>query len=67
LNLIRVLLLLADTWFDSKLGRWSPYRKPDPAGPAFLARARGETAALRSLANAARMMDDNPNLLQMRA
>ena len=36
-------------------------------GQAALERARGETAALRSLANAARMMDDNPNLLQLRA
>jgi hypothetical protein len=34
---------------------------------AALEKARGETAALRSLANAARMMDDNPNLLQLRA
>jgi len=36
-------------------------------GQAALERARGETAALRSLANAARMMDDNPNLLQLRS
>ncbi len=35
-------------------------------GLAALERARGETAALRSLANAARMVDDNPNLLQLR-
>jgi len=34
---------------------------------AALERARGERAALRSLANAARMMDENPNLLQLRA
>lgn len=34
---------------------------------AALEKARGETAALRSLANAARMMDDNPNLFQLRA
>jgi regulator of protease activity HflC (stomatin/prohibitin superfamily) len=34
---------------------------------AALEKARGETAALRGLANAARMMDDNPNLLQLRA
>jgi len=33
---------------------------------AALERARGETAALRSLANAAKMIDDNPNLLQLR-
>jgi regulator of protease activity HflC (stomatin/prohibitin superfamily) len=36
-------------------------------GQAALERARGETAALRSLANAARTMDGNPNLLQLRA
>lgn len=36
-------------------------------GQAALERARGETAALRSLANAARMIDDNPNLLSLRA
>ena len=36
------------------------------AGQATLERARGETAALRSLANAARMAQDNPTLLQLR-
>jgi len=35
-------------------------------GAAALERARGETAALRSLANAARMAADNPALLQLR-
>jgi regulator of protease activity HflC (stomatin/prohibitin superfamily) len=35
-------------------------------GQAALERARGETAALRSLANAARMIEDNPALLQLR-
>jgi regulator of protease activity HflC (stomatin/prohibitin superfamily) len=35
-------------------------------GLAALERARGETAALRSLANAARMIQDNPALLQLR-
>ena len=32
-----------------------------------LSRARGESAALRNLANAAKMIEDNPNLLQLRA
>lgn len=41
--------------------------KAQKEGQAALERARGETAALRTLANAARMMDDNPNLLQLRA
>lgn len=35
-------------------------------GLASLEKARGETAALRSLANAARMIDANPSLLQLR-
>jgi regulator of protease activity HflC (stomatin/prohibitin superfamily) len=34
-------------------------------GQAALERARGETAALRNLANAAKMFDDNPNLMQL--
>lgn len=33
---------------------------------AALERARGETAALRSLANAGRLVEDNPGLLQLR-
>jgi regulator of protease activity HflC (stomatin/prohibitin superfamily) len=41
--------------------------KAQKDGQAALERARGETAALRSLANATRTMDDNPNLLQLRA
>jgi regulator of protease activity HflC (stomatin/prohibitin superfamily) len=36
-------------------------------GLASLERARGETAALRSLANAARLTQDHPGLLQLRA
>jgi len=35
-------------------------------GQAALERARGETAALRNLANAARMMESNPALMQLR-
>jgi regulator of protease activity HflC (stomatin/prohibitin superfamily) len=35
-------------------------------GEANLERARGETAALRHLANAARMVKENPDLLQLR-
>jgi regulator of protease activity HflC (stomatin/prohibitin superfamily) len=35
-------------------------------GLAALERARGESAALRSLANAARLIHDNPNLMQLR-
>lgn len=36
-------------------------------GLAALEKARGETAALRSLANAAQMVEKNPGLLQLRA
>jgi regulator of protease activity HflC (stomatin/prohibitin superfamily) len=35
-------------------------------GQAALERARGETAALRNLANAARMVNENPSLIQLR-
>jgi len=35
-------------------------------GVAALERARGESAALRNLANTARLFDDNPNLRQLR-
>jgi regulator of protease activity HflC (stomatin/prohibitin superfamily) len=35
-------------------------------GEAALERARGETASLRNLANAGRMVEDNPGLLQIR-
>ena len=35
-------------------------------GEIALERARGETAALRNLANAGRMLEDNPGLVQLR-
>src|SRR5690242_3180886 len=35
-------------------------------GEAALERARGETAALRALSNAGRMIEDNPGLMQLR-
>lgn len=41
--------------------------KAQKEGQAALERARGETAALRNLANAAKMIEDNPNLLHLRA
>jgi len=41
--------------------------KAQKDGLAALERARGESAALRNLANAAKMIEDNPNLLQLRA
>jgi regulator of protease activity HflC (stomatin/prohibitin superfamily) len=36
-------------------------------GQAALEKARGETAALRNLANAAKMIESNPSLMQLRA
>lgn len=41
--------------------------KAQKEGLGALERARGESAALRNLANAAKMMEENPNLLQLRA
>jgi len=41
--------------------------KAQKEGQAALEKARGETAALRSLANAAKMLEANPMLLQLRA
>lgn len=41
--------------------------KAQKQGLAVLEKTRGETAALRSLANAAKMLEDNPALLQLRA
>jgi len=41
--------------------------KAQKQGLAVLEKARGETAALRSLANAAKMLEDNPALLHLRA
>jgi regulator of protease activity HflC (stomatin/prohibitin superfamily) len=35
-------------------------------GQALLERARGESAALRSLANSSKLLDENPNLMQLR-
>lgn len=41
--------------------------KAQKEGQAALEKARGETAALRSLANAAKLLEANPMLLQLRA
>lgn len=40
--------------------------KAQKEGQATLEKARGETAALRSLANAAKMLEGNPTLMQLR-
>ena len=57
-----------DIMFPGEMKKaFSQVVKAQKDGQAALERARGETAALRNLANAARIMDDNPNLLQLRA
>ena len=56
-----------DVMFPGDLkNMYAQVAKARQEGLALLEKARGETAALRSLANAARMLDDNPNLLQLR-
>lgn len=57
-----------DIMFPGEMKKaFSQVVKAQKEGQAALERARGETAALRNLANAARIMDDNPSLLQLRA
>lgn len=63
-----ILADIKDIMFPGEMKKaFAQVVKAQKEGQAALERARGETAALRSLANAARMMDDNPNLLQLRA
>ncbi len=62
------LVDVKDVMFAGEMKRaYAQVLKAQKEGQAALERARGETAALRNLANAARIMDDNPNLLQLRA
>ena len=57
-----------DIMFPGEMKKaFSQVVKAQKEGQAALERARGETAALRNLANAARLMDDNPNLLHLRS
>jgi len=57
-----------DIMFPGEMKRvFAQVVKAQKEGQAALERARGETAALRNLANAARTMDENPSLLQLRA
>lgn len=59
---------LKDIMFPGEMKKaFAQVVKAQKEGQASLEKARGETAALRSLANAARMLDDNPNLFQLRA
>ena len=58
---------LKDIMFPGKLKEiFAQVVSAKQEGLAALERARGETAALRKLANAAKMLDDNPSLMQLR-
>lgn len=59
---------IKDITFPGDLKRvFAQVLKAQKEGLAALEKARGESAALRNLANAARMLDNNPSLLQLRA
>lgn len=67
LGLSLVTVEIRDIMFPGELKRiFSQVVQARQEGLAALERARGETAALRSLANAAKMAADNPALLQLR-
>jgi hypothetical protein len=56
-----------DVIFPADLKRaFAETLKAKQEGQAALERARGETAALRNLANAARVLDGNPALMNLR-
>jgi len=59
---------LRDLTFPGELKKiFAQVVKARQEGRAALEKARGETAALRSLANAASLIDRNPSLMQLRA
>lgn len=65
LNLIDVNV--KDIMFPGALKEmFAQVAKAKREGQAALERARGETASLRSLANAAKMLETNPNLMHLR-
>jgi regulator of protease activity HflC (stomatin/prohibitin superfamily) len=56
-----------DVMFPGELKKvFAEVLKAQKEGQAALERARGETAALRNLANAARMLENNPALMNLR-
>lgn len=56
-----------DIMFPGELKKiFSQAARARQEGLALLERARGETAALRNLANAAKMLDKNPSMMQLR-
>ncbi len=58
---------IKDVMFPGELKKiFTQVVKSKQEGLAALEKARGETAALRNLANAAQMIEKNPNLLQLR-
>jgi regulator of protease activity HflC (stomatin/prohibitin superfamily) len=67
LGLELVSLDVRDIMFPGDLKRvFAQVVQARKEGLAALEKARGETAALRNLANAARLVDGNPSLLQLR-
>jgi len=67
LGLRLISVNLKDIMFPGKLKEmFAQVVNARKEGLAALERARGETAALRSLANAAKMIEANPNLIQLR-
>ncbi len=67
LGLRLISVNLKDIMFPGKLKEiFAQVVNARKGGLAALEKARGETAALRSLANAAKMIEGNPNLMQLR-
>jgi len=67
LGLRLVSVNLKDIMFPGKLKEvFAQVVNAKKQGLAALEKARGETAALRKLANAAKMIEGNPNLMQLR-
>ena len=67
LGLKLISVNLKDIMFPGKLKEiFAQVVNAKKAGLAALEKARGETAALRHLANAAKMIEGNPNLMQLR-
>jgi regulator of protease activity HflC (stomatin/prohibitin superfamily) len=58
---------IKDIMFPGELKKvFSKVVEAQKEGLAILEKARGETAALRQLANAAKLLEDNPYLMQLR-
>lgn len=67
LGLKLISVNLKDIMFPGKLKEiFAQVVNAKKEGLAALEKAKGETAALRNLANAARMIEGNPNLMQLR-